>query len=131
MLTMDRETSTTDCPPPDAEPANGRVFRCAKSNPPVARDMLTHHETGRVPAADPCLRQALSVFTDLQDAQHQARLFPGWRRRCVLFADLEPAHGKVKPTKGQQPSHTSWWPAPGLSAEQRAAHFRFSCEVRS
>lgn len=51
-----------DCPPADAVPAEGIVFRASKNNPPAVLDMQTHHETGRLTDADPCLRKALSVF---------------------------------------------------------------------
>ncbi len=57
------------------------------------------------------------------------RLFRRWKRRFVLTADLDHRHGKAKPTSGQQPTHTSWWPAPTLSVDDRAALFGLSCEV--
>lgn len=112
-----------DCPPADAEPAYGRVYRCAKSGTLKASDMLTHEEKGRMPEADPCLRRALSVFRSQSDAEHQMRLFRGWRQKFIHVAVLDEQHGKTKLTSGRQPSHTSWWPATALSVEDRAGLF--------
>ena len=79
----------------------------------------------------PVLRKALSVFRDKQDAEHQARLFRRWKRKCVAKATLFTKHGWVMPTNGQQPTHTSWWPAQGIAAAGRAAIFSVVIEVQS
>lgn len=121
----------SDCPPPDAGPAEGDVFRCCKVNPPAPGDLETHEESGRLPAADPCLRRALSVFRTQQDAEHQLRLFRRWKQRFVAKATLRAEHGRALATRGQQPTHTSWWPSAGLDPRARAALFTVTCEVRS
>lgn len=128
-MTEDATTDIPDCPPHDAEPASGRVCRCAKSNPPKTRDTQTHEEQGRSPNAAPCLRRTLSVLRSQGDAAHQIRLFRRWKRRFILSAELDHVHGKTKPTSGQQHTQTSWWPASALSAEDRAALFSLCCEV--
>jgi hypothetical protein len=120
-----------DCPPVEASSAHGDVYRCCKSNPPAAADMETHEESARLPDADPCLRRAVSVFRDQQDAEHQVRLFRRWKRKFVARAQLLPTHGQVMLTKGQQPTHTSWWPAPGLDPAGRAALFLVVLEVQA
>ncbi len=119
-----------DCPPAGATAVTGDVYRCCKADPPSTADMQTHEETGRLPAADPCLRRALSVFRSETDAQHQVRLFPGWRRRFVAKATLNAGHGQSMLSTGQQPTHTSWWPAESLAPASRAALFTVVCEVR-
>lgn len=93
--------------------------------------METHEESGRLPNAAPCLRRALSVFRQEQDAEHQVRLFQRWKRKCVARATLLASHGSVMPTAGHQPSHTSWWPAENLSTAGRAALFSVVREVQS
>ena len=119
-----------DCPPADAEPAKGWVFRGSKNNPPIAADMRTHHETGRLVDADPCRRKALSVFRSRLEAEHQARLFRGWKRKYIVQAELASAHGKTRPTPTRdRPSHTSWWPSASLDAAARVALFSLTCEV--
>lgn len=119
-----------DCPPAVAVPAGGDVFRASKNNPPTASDMQTHHETGRLTDADPCLRKALSVFRSREEAEHQVRLFRRWKRKYVVWAELTSAHGMTLPTPAHNhPSHTSWWPAVDLDAAARAALFSLACEV--
>ncbi|HEX7375931.1 MAG TPA: hypothetical protein VF278_02410 [Pirellulales bacterium] len=38
----------SDCPPTDSQDAAGLVFRIVKNDPPVAADLATHRETGRL-----------------------------------------------------------------------------------
>lgn len=121
--------SEADCPPPDAEAAEGGVYRCCKSDPPQGSDMQSAEEAGRLLNADPCLRRALSVFRSQKDAEHQVRLFRRWKRKFVAKATLEACHGWTLPTSGQQPSHTSWWPPPELEPKHRAELFSVVCEV--
>jgi hypothetical protein len=108
-----------DCPPKDTPDAQGDVFRIVKENPPAPQDMLSHHETGRLLKADPCLRCGLSVFRLLEDALNQQRLLPKLGKR-IAKGTLAPAHGKARPTPGQQPTHTTWWAYVGV---ERAALF--------
>jgi hypothetical protein len=119
-----------ECPPVGAGPVDGDVFRCCKSSPPSEADMLTHEETGRLPDADPCRRRSLSVFRSELDAQHQVRLFLRWRRKFVAKAALNGGHGHAMLSKGERPTHTSWWPSNSLDAASRAALFAIVCEVR-
>ena len=125
-------SSSQDCPPPDAQPAAGLVYRCARNNPPAASDLQTHAESGRLRDADPCLRRALSVFRRLEEAEHQIRLFQRWRRRCIARAELAARDGVMKPTPTHlHPTHTSWWPAADLDPTARTALFIIAREVSS
>ena len=92
--------------------------------------MQTHEESGRLPDADPCLRRALSVFRSKADAQHQVRPFRRWRKKFIARASLEGSRGRAMLSPGQQPTHTSWWPAESLNAAARAALFAKVCEVQ-
>lgn len=94
------------CPAADTPDAEGDVFRIVKDNPVTAADMLSHHETGKLPKADPCLRCGLSVFRLVQDALNQQQLLPKLGKR-IAKALLEAAHGKACLTRGQQPTHTT------------------------
>lgn len=111
-----RMTFPTDwpvgCPSADTPNAEGEVYRIVKSNPATAADMLSHHETGRLPSADPCLRCGLSVFRILEDALNQQKLLPKLGKR-IAKGLLTAPHGKACLTKGQQPTHTTWWPYDG------------------
>jgi hypothetical protein len=105
-----------NCPPNHAQHSEVEVFRIVKDDPPTATDMLSHHETGRLPKADPCLRCGLSVFRVLADAQNQQQLMPRLGNR-IARGVLLPTHGKSLPTPGIQPTHTTWWPFVGVIRE--------------
>jgi hypothetical protein len=90
--------------------------------------METAEESNRLPHAPACLRRALSVFRTLQDAEHQLRLFRRWKKKYVAQAHLDDIHGRTKLTSGQQPTHTSWWPSPRVSRQDRAALFSIVVE---
>lgn len=109
----------TGCPSAETPEADGDVFRIVKTNPVAADDLRSHHETGKLPKADPCLRCGLSVFRVQEDAINQQRLMPKLGK-LIARAALSAAHGKACLTKGQQPSHTTWWPYEGVD---RAALF--------
>lgn len=102
-----------DCPAALVPDADGEVYRIVREKPATDEDMRTHHETGKLPKADPCLRCGLSVFRDLEDAINQQRLLPKLGRG-IARALLTAVHGKACPTKGQQPTHTTWWPFEGV-----------------
>ena len=112
------------CPPNDAVDADGIVFRIVKTDPITAADMASHHETGKLLKAPPCLRCGLSVFRELQDAFHQRQLFPKLGK-LIAKAALQAAHGKTKLTEGRQPTHTTWWPYEGVD---RASLFALVAE---
>jgi len=114
-----------ECPSAVTPDAEGEVFRIVKENPPGASDMLSHHETGKLPKADPCLRCGLSVFRTLDDALNQQKLLPRLGKR-IAKGHLTDADGKAAPTPGQQPTHTTWWPFEGID---RAAKFVVVQEV--
>jgi len=61
-----------------------------------------------MPNAHQCLRRGLSVFRELEDAIHQRRLLPKLGP-FIARGDLAADSGKLKPTKGSQPTHTTWW----------------------
>jgi len=101
------------CPPADAQAAGGLVYRLVRTNPPTASDFLTHAELGKMPKAPACLRVGLSVFRTRDHAVHQAQLFP-FLGNQIASGELCAEHGKTKLTPGKMPSHTTWWPYPGV-----------------
>ncbi len=113
------------CPAADTPDADGEVFRIVKDDPPSAADMRSHHETGRLPKADPCLRCGLSVFRRVEDAVNQQSLLPRLGKK-IAKATLVAPHGKAILTPGQQPTHTTWWAYEGVD---RASLFAVVQEV--
>jgi hypothetical protein len=109
----------TDCPPQDAVDAQGEVFRIVNTDPPIAQDLASHFETGRLLKAPACLRCGLSVFREVRDAVHQRMLLPKLGR-WIAKGTLESEHGKTKLTASKLPTHTTWWAFDGVN---RAALF--------
>lgn len=103
-----------NCPPHDADGAAGSAYRIVRHNPPADADLATPHETGRLLNRPPCLRCGLSVFREFRDAVHQRTLFPKLGS-LIAKATLEASHGKTALTKGQQPTHTTWWVYEGVN----------------
>lgn len=101
------------CPPDDAVDAEGDVFRIVNNDPPLADDLASHLETGKLPKAVPCLRCGLSVFREVRDAMHQRLLIPKLGR-WVAKGTLKAEHGRTKLTTGKQPTHTTWWAYDGV-----------------
>ncbi len=104
------------CPPDDTEKGKGEIYRLVKSKPPTETDFLSHHETGKMPKRDPCLRCGLSVFRNQEDAEHQYQAYPKLGK-FVSKGTLKAEHGVTKLTSGRQPSHTTWWPYKGVNRE--------------
>ena len=103
-----------DCPPDDAVDASGEAFRIVKHEPPTDQDLASHFETGKLPKAPACLRCGLSIFREYHEAVHQRQLMPKLGD-LIARATLQSEHGKVKLTRGTQPTHTTWWSFHGVN----------------
>lgn len=108
-----------NCPPKEAEDAAGEYYRCVKRDPPIGVDFESAEEQGRYPDADPCMRKAVSLFRDVESAEHQLRLFRGWKSKFIARGHLSGHHGKTLATG--RPTHTSWWTP--LVPDERALLF--------
>ena len=95
------------CPPADAEPAAGTLYRILAHQPPSEDDFRSHRELGKLPHAEPCQRCGMSVFRERTHAIHQQRLFPRLGR-FLARGSLSGHHGCTKLTPGKFPS-----PRPG------------------
>ena len=65
-----------NCPPEEAQDANGVYYRVGKNNPPATADFKSHVEMNKRSKGDECMRNGLSVFSKLQEARHLIRIFP-------------------------------------------------------
>lgn len=114
-----------DCPPINAEDAQGVVYRVCREDPPTISDFQSHVELGKMSGGDSCMRCGLSVFRDPVEARHLTELFPKLGR-LVFRGELTVQQGKIKPTPARsRPSHTTWWPYEGID---RAALFKLTEE---
>lgn len=101
------------CPPADAQPASGGVYRVVKTNPPAAEDFLTFQELGKRDGGKPCEAVGVSVFRDANDARHYCAKYP-YLGELIAKGSLSSSHGATKSTPrnmgGKPNSHTTWWP---------------------
>ena len=104
-----------DCPPAEAEPASGTVYRLVRRNPAQAEDFKTPFEENPRRFNDkPTLENCgLSVHTDSQDSErlrerlkNRARKF---KNRQIAEGSLDPTLGMIQHTPSIEGSHHSWW----------------------
>ena len=102
-----------DCPPEDAQPATGDVYRVVKQNPPNSRDFIPFREKqSRDFGKDECKACGLSVFINFEDAVDMKNRRGGMKNRLIAKGTLNPDLGKIKHTPSNEPygeSHHTWW----------------------
>jgi hypothetical protein len=108
-----------NCPPQDAQDANGLVFRSTVNDPPAAEDFLSVHELGIVAKypqtrTSECRRRALSVYRTLKDARQHLELHQK-RYKFIAKGVLTADCGKTKLIpSAEMSSHTEWWCCVGI-----------------
>ena len=103
-----------NCPPAEAEPASGTVYRLVRHNPPQAEDFVTFFERnpGRFKNEPNMMCQScgVSVYTDMQDVKRlKNRYKRRFGRRKIAEGELNPTHGVIQHTPSKEKSHHSWW----------------------
>ena len=99
-----------NCPPAEAEPASGKVYRLVRNNPPKAEDFLSTWEEypGRFP--EPTIRiSGASVYTDPQDVERLKKRVPQLNDRKTAKGELNSTLGFIQRTGGRERSHHTWW----------------------
>lgn len=104
-----------NCPPAEAEPASGIVYRLVRHDPAQAEDFKTPFEENprrfnNKPSIKNC---GLSIHTDMQDSEQLKTVM----KMVPRFRDTQIAGGKLNPTLGlihhtpspKYKSHHSWW----------------------
>jgi hypothetical protein len=89
------------CPPNDAVPVQGRVYRRCGSGD---GDWKSAAERGAFKNKPAAIRAALSSYLDLELLREKVAVHEEW---WIAFADLAAEHGKIKQTEG--PGHYSLW----------------------
>ncbi len=102
------------CPPTDAVPPTGRIYRLVGGAPLLPEHFLSYHESGKpIPPDRECDARGLSVFTDPRDARNYLAKYP-YLGTAIAAGGLSAADGRFKPTpRRPAPSHATWWPFPG------------------
>ena len=103
-----------NCPPPEAEPASGKVYRLVRNNPPQAEDFRTLFEENpkRFKNRADVRNCGLSVHTELQDSEQlkkAMRMVPRFKNNQIAEGELNPTLGLIKHTPSEYESHHSWW----------------------
>lgn len=88
------------CPPLDATPCNGLFYRVAIGNPATNNDFFSQRKlapdkTFKGEGIDECIVRALSVFSDLPDAERLLKL-PKFRKANIVKIELSEKDGKIK-----------------------------------
>lgn len=104
-----------NCPPVEAEPASGTVYRLVQNNPPRAKDFRTPFEEnpGRFNNKPTIKNCGLSVHTDMQDSErlHEVtKMIPRFKNSQIAEGELNPTLGLIQHTPSSKyKSHHSWW----------------------
>lgn len=102
-----------DCPPQDAQPVTGEVYRLVKKDPPESRDFIPFRE--KKPSEDfgekECQACGLSVLKNIEDAVRMKSRARGMEKRLVAKGTLSPHLGRIKRTPSRRfgRSHHTWW----------------------
>jgi hypothetical protein len=96
-----------NCPPQDATPAGGDLYRIVSSNPPRIDDLESYEELGTPARGSECRRRAISVFETREMACHRLRYSP-YLGSAVAKGTLDATHGKLKLTNAKS-GHIAWW----------------------
>lgn len=101
------------CPPSDAQPCVGEIYRLVPSLPIDQSGFVSHFD--RFPGKkwqDECIAKGLSVQRSYEAiCKLRKRFKRGYRDHKVVFASLNPAIGVIKQTKSE--GHYTWWPEIG------------------
>ena len=100
-----------NCPPAEATPASGTIYRLVQHNPAQAEDFKTPWEEYRSkfepPTIDNC---GVSVHTDLQDSEKLRNRIRKFRRRQIAEGEISPTLGMIRHTPSlEEKSHHAWW----------------------
>lgn len=99
------------CPPTEAKPPSGPVFRIVKKCPPTDGDFkpdILNPQSSHV-GKDPCQRAGLSVYDSLERAKVARERVSAFRNRAIAVCIDAP--GVWKSTPGLPGHHTWWTPA--------------------
>ena len=110
-----------NCPPEDAQPASGVVYRFCRGREPRPADFYPHHiRFPNMEFHDLCQSGCgISVYRTPGDIEIAARLVPGMDKKVPAVGSLAAEHGVTKPTPQEdRPTHTTWWIPVGIDAHE-------------
>ena len=104
-----------NCPPAEAKPASGTVYRLVVHDPAQEEDFKTSFEENprrfnNKPDIKNC---GLSVQTDIQDSEQlkkAMKMVPRFKNSQIAEGELNPTLGLIQHTPSSEyKSHHSWW----------------------
>ena len=100
-----------NCPPAEAEPASGTVYRLVRHNPPQVEDFKSAFEEDpkQFTHISMVKRCGLSVHKDLQDSERLKKRIRKFKNRQIAQGRLNPTLGMIKQTPSLEQSHHSLW----------------------
>lgn len=101
------------CPPSNAGPASGLVFRIVAGGVLTEEDFQSHYEAGTASNAPPCGRCGVSVFNSSERALHRLRLSPHLGK-AIARGQLKADGGRTQLTNARS-GHVEWWPYAGVT----------------
>ena len=108
-----------NCPPDDAVPADGVVYRLVRQDPPAQRDFVPQRNAGSrssFPGSE-CIASGLSVLRELDDAVRLRKRVPAFKNRTIARGELRPEAGVTRHTPSKKDgggSHLTWWVPEGF-----------------
>ena len=104
-----------NCPPAEAEPASGTVYRLVNHDPAQEEDFKTPFEENpkRFNNKADIKNCGLSVHTDIQDSEQlkkAMKMVPRFKNSQIAEGELNPTLGLIQYTPSSEyRSHHSWW----------------------
>jgi len=117
------------CPPGNAEPTNGEVYRLIDEGGPTDEDFVCHkllypHKNWKEKECQAC---GLSVHPSPEGCDRLKRRIPALRRKRTAVANLQPKHGLLLHTPSSaDKAHHTWW----VPASLQAPYTLFSAVIR-
>lgn len=114
------------CPPTDAQPANGIFYRSVDVFPASLSDFSSDIETNKPQRKkDVCEHWGCSLWPSEKAARHARKLFSKWlTKKFIVCGQLTPTDGQTKltPTDSQD-EHTTFWKVVDLDVSKRFSIF--------
>ncbi|RKU24562.1 hypothetical protein C6497_17215 [Candidatus Poribacteria bacterium] len=104
-----------NCPPEEAEPASGTVYRLVRHDPPQAEDFRTFFQENPnffegKPTDLICKGHGVSVYTDPEDIKQLKERSKKFKNRHIAKGELNSTLGVIQNTPSRQlKSHHTWW----------------------
>ena len=110
----------TNCPPKDAKPASGDVFRLVKKNLITNKDFITlaQRKSDEDYGKDQCKACGVSVYRDINDARKMRKRVRPMRKKKIAKGTLRPNLGYILDTPSfHEKTHITWWVPVGVKPQ--------------